>query len=261
MAGILIPLLCAAFPIYKSCIRSVKEGLFERTLSTATGKSKGTYFKKNPIFTSSKIIMPINNLLRKKIRTILAVLALLTGGVLYMTSQNIITSIDKTVDASMKDFRWDYNITLVGNYQEERLKEVVGTIDGLDRYEIWGRNTMLFMGSDNLKSVNCPVRIIPENSQIVNSTLKQELNGTDGRNTIVVNNGLSDDEKWIKPGMTIKVESNGQTADVVISAIVNEVPALPTVYMNSSTFERLFGGKSGQMILAGANTRDINNNS
>jgi len=258
MVGIFMTLASTAYPIYKSCTKSVKDGLFEKVGGQAAAQSKGIYFRKILAFTDSIILIPINNLLRKKTRTILAVLALLTGGVLFMTSQNIIASIDKTVDDSAKDFRWDYNIKLGGNYPDERLSEVLATIDGLDKYEIWKENSIYLMESDNTNSVNCPVRIIPDNSVMVNMTITENLDIKNGRNVVVVNNGLTKDEEWIKPGMTIKAKINGKTSDVVISEIVNEVPALPTVYMNINTFERLFGGKSGQMILASANTRDIN---
>lgn len=258
VAGILIPLASAVYPIYKSCTKSVKEGLSERVGSTFSAQNRGGYFKKIFSFTNSKIIIPINNLLRKKTRAILAVLALLTGGVLFMTSQNIIASIDKTVDASAKDFRWDYNITLACNYPDERLKEVLGKIDGLEKYEIWKGNSMLLMENCSTNSVNCPVRIIPDNSNMVNLPVMDKLDNTDGGDAVIVNNGLVKDEKWIRPGMTLKVKINGKTADVLISGIVNEAPALPTVYMKINTYEKLFGGKSGQMVLASANTRDVN---
>jgi putative ABC transport system permease protein len=255
MVGILLPLICTAVPIYKSCTKSVKDGLYEKDLSSSSGKRKG--FRKASGFTNSKIIIPIKNLSRKKSRMILAVLALLTGGGLFMTSQNIIASIDKTVDMSMNNFRWDYNITLAGNYPEEKLKKVLGTIDGIDRFEFWGTNAALLTENGSLNSVNSPIKIIPENSQMVNSNLTDKLNSLNGRDTIVVNNGVAKDENWIKPGTTIKVKINGRTADVVVSAIVDEVPALPTVYINTDTFKRLFGGNCGQMILCGVNTRDL----
>jgi putative ABC transport system permease protein len=92
---------------------------------------------------------------------------------------------------------------------------------------------------------------------MVVSTILDSLDAMKGKNTIVVNNGLVKEEGWIEAGMTVKAIINGKSADLVVEKIVNEVPAVPTAYMGAETFERLFGGKTGQMILATASTRDI----
>lgn len=205
---------------------------------------------------SSRFIIPIKNLFRKRVRTLIAVLALLTGGVLYMTSQNIVTSIGKTVDMSMKEFRWDYSVLLSGNYTYDKLDETLDRIHGLNGYEVWKGCTALLAGNNSTDSVNCQLRIIPEKSNMVISTILDSLDAKK-RNTIVVNSGLVKDKGWIKAGMTVKVVINGKSAELVVTKIISEVPALPMAYMGTETFEGLFGGKTGQLILAPANTRNF----
>lgn len=256
IVGILLPLTAAAYPIYKSSSISVKDGLFERVGNTVSTQKKRLCLNNLLPSINSRISISINNLLRKKSRTSLAILALLAGGVLYMTSQNIIASIDQTIAATAKNLKWDYDIVLWGNYQEKNLKEVLGAIDGLDGYEVWNGNTIL-LTDGSMDSVNCPVRIMPENSKMISSSIARRLDDASGKNVVIVNNGITKEEKWIKPGMTLQASINQRKAQVEVLETVKEVPPMPMVYMSLNTYERLFDGKSRQIIFAHAKTRNI----
>lgn len=257
LVAILVPLASTAYPVYKSCRISVKEGLFEGTKSLVLKEEKSLYLKKLPVLSNTGFIIAVKNLFRKRIRTLIAILALLTGGVLYMTSRNIVASIGKTVDTSMKEFRWNYSVMLSGNYTSDRLNKTLGKIDGLNGYEVWKGCTAFLTGNSSADSVNCQLRVIPNKSNMVLSTILDSLDAAKGKNTIVVNNGLSKDEGWLKAGLTVKAIINGKSADLVVEKIVNEIPGLPMAYMGTETFERLFEGKTSQIILAAVNTRDL----
>jgi putative ABC transport system permease protein len=257
LVAILVPLASTAYPVCRNCKIKVKEGLFEGTKSMAPREKKIMHLKKLPVFFNTRLLLPFNNLFRKKARTLIAILALLTGGVLYMTSQNIVASIGKTVDTCMQEFRWDYSVMLSGNYPSDRLDKTLLKIDGLNGYEVWRECRAFFAEDGNANSVNCQLHVIPEKSGMVVPTILDSLGAMKGKNTIVVNNGLVKEEGWIEAGMTVKAIINGKSADLVVEKIVNEVPAVPTAYMGAEIFERLFGGKTGQMILAAASTRDI----
>jgi putative ABC transport system permease protein len=251
--GILIPAISAAFPIYKGCTKSVISGLTEKMDGTDGMATKNIFIKKIFFITGSKIIMPINNLLRRRRRAILAILALSAGGILFMTSQNIVASISKTVDVSMKAFRWDFYIRLYKVYPEDRLKKVLDSINGLDRKEIWGTNTIHFKKPDGTDSANYSVKIVPQNSKMI-----QLSNKNFDYNAIAVNQVIADDERWIKPGNKAKVEINGQIVDIVVADIVNEIPPMPAVYMNVNTYNRFFSSQTMQIILANSTNKDVN---
>jgi len=252
--GILVPLLATLYPILKSCSRSVREGLFENNSKVKIGKKSSS---RKLLFTNTKFIMPINNLFRKRLRTALAILALLTGGILYMTSQNLVASINKTVDKTFTNFHWDYDISLAGTYPESKIDNILKNINGLNSFEIWKGNTVSIKKNDNTDSDYFNIKIIPENSKMINPSVTNNLYDNETGNAIVVNNGLLKEEKWIKTGMTIKTTINGKTCDMLVVGTVNEVPAIPYVYMSNKTFENLFGGISSQIIMASANTRDL----
>lgn len=256
--GILIPFGSAAYPIFKSCKVSVKEGLSEKVGNFSSSKGKGHFFKKVLFSKNSKIIIPINNLFRKRTRTTLAICALAAGGILFMTSRNIVASIDQTVDKTFEAFRWSYDIRVAGNYPQDQLKHILSDIEGIDQSEIWRANKIILTKRDGTDSVSYQVRIIPEHSQMAKIDISQGLDDKQEKSRIVITNGLLEDEKWLKVGMTIQAKINGKVAEVVISGVVNEVPPVPAVYMESETFERLFGGPTQQVIYASTKTADEN---
>lgn len=266
LTGIFVPLFAATYPILRSCSRTVKDGLSEMSgsIRSRTGVVNGNItIKRVGLGISSKIMIPINNLFRKKSRTLLAILALTAGGILFMTSRNIVASIEKTVDASFKTFRWDYDIRLAKNYPEDRLQKVLKSITGLDKFEVWGSNNMVFKKDDGTDSSNYSIKIIPEMSQLVNLGIVTQLKMNSGRNSMMITKALAADEKWLKPGVKARVEINGRIADVLITGVVSEVPDFSTAYMENDSYQRLFGGECNQSILASSkihNTSKLHKN-
>lgn len=255
LTGILVPLVSAFYPIFKSCTQSVKDGLNGKSTGVGDGK-RPMYLKTWFVNGNSRIIMPLNNLIRKKTRTILAVLALTAGGALFMTAQNMVASIDKTVNLSMDAFRWDYNIQLARVYPETLIERILEKMDGFDRFEVWRADTALLKKGDGLDSAYYQIKVVPEDTQLLNLSETAEKAIKSGEGAIVVTNGLLEEEEWLRTGMTIPLEVSGQTAEVVIADVVDEVPPMTIIYMGRKAYAQFFGEGSRQVIMASAITRD-----
>jgi len=251
--GILIPLIASFYPIYRSCKITVKEGLAEQTDSIKKSNNKSSFIRRIINKTNTKIKIPLNNVFRKKGRTILAILALATGGMLFMTSQNIVASIGKTVDVSMDAFSYDYSVRLYGQYPEDKIVKTLGDIEGIEGVEVYKSNTVTFKNDDGTDSANYIIKALPKDSTMVNLELIVRENVDTADHPIIINKALWDEEQWIQPGMTIMMEIQGQRAEVTIAGIVNEVPPLPGVYMNLEDYQNLFSVSSRQNIMISEN--------
>lgn len=251
-SGILIPLIASCYPIYRSCKITIKEGLAEQTGSNKKTKDKISFIRRIINKANTKITISLNNVFRKKGRTLLAILALATGGVLFMTSQNIVASIDKTVDVSMNTFSYDYNVRLYGQYPDEKIMKALDNIEGVDEAEIYEANTASFEKEDGTDSAYYTIKALPRDSSMVNFELIEGANIKTSDNAVIINKALWDEEKWIQPGMKVTMEIGGQSTSVVIAGIVNEVPPLPSIYMNLDNYEKIFSGSSRQNIMISA---------
>lgn len=251
LIGMIIPLAATAYPIIKCCGKSVKDGLNDTAHSEV--KANGAGFPKLQ-GTNSGIRIPFSNLLRKKTRTILAVCSLAVGGALFMTSQNITASIEKTVAESMKVFQWDYELRLAKNYPEEQLQKALNGIGGLNRYEIWNETTAFFRKPDQTDSPSYRVKIAPPGTKMVAFLTTETLRSD---NKIIVNRALTATEKWLESDLKGKLALGGEQVELALAKIVTEIPPLPTIYLDLTTYRKLFGGSTKQLILVNTKTRDI----
>lgn len=249
LTGILAPLLAAAWPVLKSCTASVKDGLMEKV--SAPKQSKPTHFRKIASRLGTALTLPASNLMRKKARTALAVLALAAGGVLFMTSQNMTASINNTVNASMDAFKWDYDIRLNGNYDNARLTAAAQSVKGLKNAEIWQGSAGFFRMPDGMDSPVYQIKVAPKGTVMVS------LPGLDTtENAVIINKAVADEEKWLTAGSAVTLVAGKAAAEVKILEVVNEVPAIPCIYMSEASYSRLFGPAPRQMMMATASTRD-----
>lgn len=255
--GILIPMIASFLPIYRSCKITVKEGLAEQTVSNKKSKDKISLIRRRMNQANTQITIPLNNVFRKKGRTLLAILALATGGVLFMTSQNIVASIGKTVDASMDTFGYDYDVRLYGQYPEEKIMKTLGKIEGIDKAEIYKANMAVFKKDNGTDSANYTIKALPKNSTMVNFELIEGVSLSTSDHAVIINKALLDEEKWIEPGMTVTMDIQGKSTLVKVVGIVNEVPPLPSIYMNLEDYESIFSGTSKQNILISGSSKTL----
>lgn len=256
ITGIIIPILASLYPVYKSCKINVLEGLSEQITSKNTTKDKNSPFRKLFFYANSKIKIPINNVFRKKIRAALSILALATGGILFLTSQNIVESINKTTTKSTQIFSFDYDVRLYGQYPEDKIIKTLSTIKDIDKGEVYKSDTGTLKNLDGVDSSNYNIKVIPQNSKMIDFNFIEGSKITDSDNSIIINKALLDEEKWIKVGMKIKMEIGGKSEVVTVAGIVTELPPIPTIYLNNDSYEKYFNGVGNQNIFISAKTKD-----
>lgn len=249
LSAILIPVAASFYPIYQSCRITVKEGLAAD--HGAAASTEAPLRRMLPAFRepNAQTAIPVNNLLRKKGRTLLAVLALAAGGVLFMSAQNIVASIERTVDASMETFRYDLDVRLQGNTADATVLGALAGVEGIERAEICRLGTASFRKPDGTDSGTYRIKVLPRDSTMVKFSLLAGAGIQNSENGVVINKGLLDEEPWLRPGMSVRMAVNGVQRPVQITGIVNEVPPLPGIYMSRDSFEKRFSGLSGQNLL------------
>ena len=276
-AGLLIPLLASVPGILKSLRITVKEGLSDspptgRRVRVAgkitgagkipgtgktqgSGKMQGTGRKAaaQRFRISSLLLMPLKNLSRNLKRTVPAVLALATGGILFMTSQNIVSSVNATVDGSMDTFRYQYDLRLAGREDPEKIEQTLRRIPEINDIEFYGTSQMFFSKSDETGSSVYPVRTISTESRLVDfsrimSGTAAERSALERTDAVYINTALHDEEPWLTVGMTVTMNVNGSSGKVYIAGIVSEVPPLPCAYMAPEDYEALYGTPARQNV-------------
>lgn len=246
LSGILIPFVASFIPIYKNSKITVKEGLSERTDNKNSNEKQCVLVRLFIANANTKVKIPVNNVLRNKSRAFLGVLALAAGGLIFMTAQNMVASINKTVEESMKTFGYDYDIILANKYQDDIIFKTISEINEIDKAEIYTSSRAKFVGSEGQETSQYTIKSLPSNSELF---YFQSLESGTAKNTIIINQGLRDEETWLKKGMTVTMEIKGISVDVVVADVINEVPPIPCIYMDLENYNSLFGDGTIQNIM------------
>jgi putative ABC transport system permease protein len=161
-------------------------------------------------------------------------------------------SIDNTVNISMDSFKWDYDIRLAGSYDKTELEKAAASVPGLKDMEIWQGSSGFFSTKEGMDTTAYQVKIAPPGAKLA------DLPGLDkADDAIMLNKALADEEKWISKGSTVLLQAGSAKATVRVLQIIDEVPAIPSIYISSGTYARLFGPAPRQMLMATANTKDM----
>ncbi len=99
-----------------------------------------------------------------------------------------------------------------------------------------------FAKPDGTYSPQYLLKILPDTGRLLSKGIETE--------SILISQGLQDDEKWMQPGKAVSMKADGLSASIPVGGIVGEVPPLPFAYMRQSVYENMIGdGQSTQHLV------------
>jgi len=136
--GIVVPLLAAAWPVWKGSGVSVREaladygvsanrfgtGAFDRLLANVGGLARPT-------------LLAIRNSFRRRTRMALTVITLAAGGLFFMTALNIRASLIRTLDGLFAQRNYDVSVSFASMVDPDALERAARATPGVVRSEGW----------------------------------------------------------------------------------------------------------------------------
>lgn len=252
LLGVVVTLAAAFYPIYKNAKLTIKEGLAaQEGAENIDGKMR--FYKGhlrqnrfNSFNLQSWLKLSLRNTFRKKGRTLFAVVALASGGVIFMTSQNIVASIAQTVSEAKHDASYTYDIKLHGTYSQNELEKVLKNVPEVQTFEIYQSNEASLIAEGD-QTARYKVKVFANEAKVLKSIKGTKKKGI--QNPIVISQGLLEDELSLKLGEQVVMKIGSQSAKVTIAGVNDEIPPLPYMYMARTDYERLFGTSGEQNLL------------
>lgn len=138
IVALAVPLLAAAYPVWKGSAISVREALadygvsrttfgssiFDRILSSIGGRSR-------------PLLFAIRNSFRRRTRLVLTLATLAVAGVFFMTGVNIRASMIRTIDHWLASENYDLKIFFGGPYPSDQIDRAIKNTPGVVRTESW----------------------------------------------------------------------------------------------------------------------------
>jgi len=136
--GLVVPLLAAAYPVWKGSGISVYEALasfgvsqsnfgtssFERLVAGIGGRAR-------------PVLLAVRNSFRRRARAVLTVLTLSVGGLFFMTALNVRASMIETLDHMFAARKFDLSVGLGAMYPFERIERAICNVSGVIQAEGW----------------------------------------------------------------------------------------------------------------------------
>ncbi|MEN8197954.1 MAG: FtsX-like permease family protein, partial [Pseudomonadota bacterium] len=252
-AALLIPIVGAAFPIYRGSRVTVREAISDdgasenaigtRPIDALLGRVQGG---------RRTLLLGLRNTFRRQRRLALTLLALAAGGAVFMTALNVGASWNKTTEAEFAARRFDVSIRLPRLYPSDQLESVLGDLPGVVDLETWleADTSLIYPNGDNgelFRTAGLPA----DTAMVAFPLLEGRWLRPADENALVVSHGLADTEPSMTVGSEVVLELKGQATKWTVVGVVRQIgPAV--AYANREAFAGLAGveGQTNQLLIA-----------
>ncbi|MEO8035857.1 MAG: FtsX-like permease family protein, partial [Acidobacteriota bacterium] len=147
-AGIVVPLLAAAFPVWRGSGVPVREALAHSGVAaTSFGTTRFDRMLGGIGGLTRPLLLAIRNSFRRRLRMALTMLTLTLGGLFFMTALNVRASMINTLDRLFLTKRYDMALTIAGMAQVEDVTRIALGIPGVRGVEGWVASEAYLPGS------------------------------------------------------------------------------------------------------------------
>src|SRR6266540_7171509 len=138
-AGLLVPLLVAAYPIARTSRITVYEAISDYGVSTAAAGGSGIVARLSALLgLNSTLLLALRNTFRRRARLLFTLTLLATGGAMFMTGLNIRDGWDRLIADGMDARHYNLEIRLSRPEEIAPLMARLRGIPGVQAVEAWG---------------------------------------------------------------------------------------------------------------------------
>src|SRR5262249_2290554 len=137
-AGLGVPLLSAAYPVWNGTRVSVRSALSEFGVSSdAFGTTALDRFVVRISGPFRPVLLVVRNSFRRRMRLVLTLATLGAGGLFFLCALNVRSSLVHTLDRYFGGRKYDLAVHLNGMYPIEKVQQAVRNTPGVVRAEEW----------------------------------------------------------------------------------------------------------------------------
>jgi putative ABC transport system permease protein len=206
--GLVVPLLAAAWPVWKGSAISVREALADFGVSRNTfGSSVFDRMLAGIGGMSRPLLLAIRNSFRRRTRLVLTVMTLATGGIFFMSAINVRASLIQTLDQWFAAKKYDLTVAFGDAYPSDKIERALKNIPGVVRSESWFNAQGILpprAGASTLDGERFFVDAVPSNTKMLKLDIAEGRDLLPGDvDAIVVNTVLAAKSPEMKVGNTI----------------------------------------------------------
>jgi putative ABC transport system permease protein len=278
--GLVVPLLSAAWPVWRGTAVPVREALDDFGVSgTSFGTSFGTRTLDRLLARMSGVTRPIllamRNSFRRRTRLVLTLVTLAAGGLFFMSALNVRASMIATLDRLFASKHFDLTVSLGAMTPVEKVERAIRATPGIVRADYWiaTEGTLPVAGARPSKSAGLhggggkraggdrfTMLAVPSGSTFLALDIAQGRVLRPGDlNALVMNGALAAKLPRVKVGDTIVLQIGPGEQAWRVAGIAREPFSPPTAYIPLAFFERFHPGMTNsiRLVLSETDTASI----
>jgi putative ABC transport system permease protein len=158
-AGLVVPLLSAAYPVWNGSRIPVRRALTDFGVSADTFGTTAVDRVLVQIGGSLRpLLFALRNSFRRRTRLALTLATLSAGGLFFLSALNIRSSMVRTLDRFFASRKFDLMVNLGGMYPLEKVQRAIAKTPGIVRAEGWTVTEAALPGTDHFTLVALPVK-------------------------------------------------------------------------------------------------------
>ena len=274
--GLVVPLLAAAYPVWRGSGVSVREALADYGVGQhAFGNSRLDRALAGVGGMTRPLLLAIRNSFRRRARLVLTLLTLSVSGLFFMSALNVRASMINTLDRLFATKRFDLTVALNTMYSFEKIEQAINKIPGVARTEGWiftqasiaepsaassanrggthGSAGGGLHGGGPASGESFSVLGLPDNTTMLKSDIVEGRDLLPGEtDTIVVNSALAGRSAQMKVGSSVNLRMGPAEKNWRIVGIAQEPFSPATAYVPRRYFEEAGGhvGMTNSLRLA-----------
>jgi putative ABC transport system permease protein len=252
--GLAVPLLAAAYPVWKGSAISVREALADFGVSRNTfGSSLFDRMLAGIGGTSRPLLYAIRNSFRRRTRLALTLMTLAAGGIFFMSAINVRASIIKTLDHWFASKKYDLAAAFGDAYPSDQIERAIKNVPGVVRSESWFTSQGLLAphpGASTLDGERFSVEAVPSGTRMIRLDIVEgrDLLASDV-DAIVVNTVLAAKSAQMKVGNTVSFRLGPELTSWRVVGIAREPFPPPVAYIPQAFMDQRHPGMRNSAFL------------
>jgi putative ABC transport system permease protein len=257
--GLTVPLLAAAYPVWKGSAISVREALadfgvsrntfgprmFDRMLAGIGGRSR-------------PLLLSIRNSFRRRTRLALTLATLAVGGVFFMSAINIRASMIHTLDHQFAFKKYDLTVAFGAAYPADQIERAIKNTPGIVRSESWFTSEGLLpphpgggqYGDNTLGGERFSVMAVPSDTKMIRLEIVEGRDLLPGEvDAIVVNTTLAATAPQMKVGSVVSFRMGPALTSWRVVGIAREFFPPPVAYISQVSADQRHPGMRNSTFL------------
>ena len=247
--GVLLPVVAAAFPVWRACRIPVNDALRDVGIASG-GSTDGWVYRVGGL--SRPILFSLRNAFRRRQRMLLTLLAIASGGAVFLGALNLRASVLGATDLIFSSQRFDFSLRLSEPANADSVQAIVRAADGVAAAEVWSSTRVSVEHQDGGLGNTFVITALPPATVMLVPQLVEGRWLRDGDiRTLVVNRSAQREDASLKVGATVQLTIGARTEPWLIVGLVESTPA-PAAYAPRETLRAMVGEGSGSVVVRSA---------